>query len=263
MGLLFIISILFPERPLPPQVIMGSHISIRNTPFAVFYQPALIPKKFSVSFSYSKPYEGLSISQFESAFSFPLFIFSGSIGFSYFGEEIYKEQIINYGMCYKNSLYSAGIVLKYLYLNIPEVVNHAEPSFDAGCVFFLPFNIRIGAFSRNIYRSPKYKYDIPSLFAISFAVIHEALNFYFDLISEENHPFTYATGFEIPLTSNFYIKGGLRSGEKTFGAGFGINVSFVKLEGFYRVHPFLGSSFSVSVVLKSHEKKSENTISPP
>jgi len=246
---ILIFSLLFPERFLPPQIIMGSRISVYNSPFAVFYQPALIPDKFSLAFSYSKPYEGLSISQFESAFSFPLFKLKGAIGFSYFGEEIYKENTVLLGLNYKAPFFSIGTNFKLLSLNIPEIVTHNEYTFDAGVLFYLPYDMKIGAFSRNLYRSKTYREDIPSLFSLSFGVTHLALEFFFDLISEENHPFTYSIGFKIPLVSSFYIRGGLRSGERTFGAGFGLNLSFFNLEGFYRVHPFLGSSFSLSLVL--------------
>ncbi len=242
-------SLLFPERPLSPQVMMGSHISVYNSPFALFYQPALLPDKFSVAFSYAKPYEGLPISQFESAFSFPLFKLKGAIGFSYFGEEIYKENTLLLGINYKNDFFSLGMSFKLLSLNIPQVINHNEPSFDLGAVFYFPYDIKIGAFTRNIYRSKNYKEDIPSLFSLSLAVTHTALEFFFDLISEENHPFTYSIGFKIPLITSFYIKGGIRSGERVFGAGFGIDISSFNIEGFYRVHPFLGSSFSLSLVL--------------
>ena len=247
--IILIFSLLFPERPLPPQVIMGSHLSVYNTPFAVFYQPALIPDKFSFAFSYARPYEGLPVSQFESALSFPLFKLQGAVGFSYFGEDIYKENTVLFGINYKNSFFSTGLNLKLLSLNIPEIVNHNEFSFDAGAVFYLPYDIKIGAFTRNVYRTKEYKQDIPSLFSLSFGVTHEALEFFFDLISEENHPFTYSIGFKIPVVSSFYIKGGIRSGERTFGAGFGLNISVLNLEGFYRVHPLLGSSFSLSLVL--------------
>ncbi|MEO0255305.1 MAG: hypothetical protein ABIN20_07810 [candidate division WOR-3 bacterium] len=246
---IILFTLLFPERIISPEAIMGSHISSFNSPLSIFYQPALIPDKFSFAFSYTKPYEGLPINSFESAFSFPLFKFQGALGFSYFGEDIYKENSLLLAINYKNSLFSIGTSFKLLSLNIPEVITFNEPTFDLGTVFHFPLDIKIGAFTRNVYRSKKYKEDIPSLFALSFGVTHEALSFFFDLISEENHPFTYSIGFKIPLISSFYLRGGLRSGEKTFGAGFGVSLKFLNLEGIYRVHPFLGYSFALSLSL--------------
>ncbi len=245
--IIFLFAILFPERIIAPQAIMGSHLSTLNSPLSIFYQPALIPDEFSFAFSYTRPYEGLPLNSFESAFSFPLLKFQWALGFSYFGEDIYKENSLLLGLNYKNSLFSLGTSFKLLSLNIPEVITYNEPTFDLGAVFYFPFDIKIGAFTRNIYRSKKYKGDIPSLFALSFGVTNEALLFFFDFISEENHPFTYSIGFKMPLISSFYLKGGLRSGEKTFGAGFGVSLKFLNLEGFYRVHPFLGYSFALSL----------------
>ncbi|MEN3043896.1 MAG: hypothetical protein ABDH37_01575 [Candidatus Hydrothermales bacterium] len=245
--LIFIFSLLFPERPLSPQVIMGSHIATYNSPLAVFYQPALLPGKLSFAFTYTKPYEGLPINFFESAVSFPLFKLNLGLGFSYFGEEIYKENLAILSLSYKNSLFSVGSNLKLLSLYIPEVISHNEPSLDFGTVLFFPFDIKIGAFTRNFYRSKNFKTDIPSLFALSFGVTHKTLEFFFDLLSEENHPFTYSIGFKINILKSFYLRGGLKSEEKILGVGFGINPGFVSLEGFYRVHPFLGSSFALSI----------------
>ncbi|MEN3046199.1 MAG: hypothetical protein ABDH49_04365 [Candidatus Hydrothermales bacterium] len=247
--LFFLISLLFPERPLSPQVMIGSHISVNNSPFAVFYQPALLPEKLSFAFSYAKPYEGLPINFFESAISFSLFKLRWGLGFSHFGEEIYREDLIILSLSYKNSLFSIGSNFKLLSLYIPEVISHNEPSLDFGTVFYFPFDIKVGAFTRNFYRSKEYKTHIPSLFALSFGVTHKALEFFFDLISEEDHPFTYSIGFKINLLESFYLRGGLRSEEKIIGVGFGITPGFVSLEGFYRVHPFLGSSFSLSLSL--------------
>jgi hypothetical protein len=237
----------------------GMKTTIDDEALAVFYNPTLVPKTYSINTFYTN-FLGISELDFGAlAISLPFFRGSFGIGYSNFGDiDFYNEKMINFSYGFSITDYlKLGFSYKNFYLDLGEMGQKTNIyAIDFGAKIDCSDKIDIGILFSNLNRPKIGKYHREEIyhdynFGVKYSILSN-LNIYYEIFKENKYEIDHKFGSQIKIFEKFLIRFGLQKNIDTFNLGFSIK-NF--LDYAYTYHFDLGSQhfFNLKFYFKSNK----------
>lgn len=226
-------------------VSMGAE-SMYTNPAAMFHQ-----NSFHAVTSYTKPFnlKEINMGTVTACYSSEKYAFG--TGIYYFGNQLYYEnQLAAGGQISLSPAIRVGGTLRYARLSIQQYGDSGTLIGDLGALVHFSDHITWGIVVKNANSAHigKSKEPLPHVLAtgLAFHVI-ESLQLTLDIAKESRFPLDACSSLEYKLTRLLALRCGVGSHPARFTAGFGINISRIKIDYAFRTHNDLGFTHLFSV----------------
>ena len=225
---------------------------------AIIYNPAGLVqcKSAAVSFFYELPFGIKELATTTAALSFPFRYGGGGIMVQQMGNNVYKESryILSYGKDISDNFF-IGASIKFLHLGIKNYGSAGVPGVDAGCIYKISDDLKLGLFASNLNkpRIGRQREEIPGSYAVGISKrILPEVTFNLDLQKQGGYPASIRFGAEMSLLKQLRLRAGFSDNPTTFAGGFGIELKRASIHYSISNHSRLGitNQFSLSLHIK-------------
>ncbi len=226
----------------------NSNISAQSDAFSVFINPAKLSDihRYEFGIFYSPGAFGLSeLKSGSAAFAFPVKDFSGAIGISSFGFDLYNESKITAGV---SKILAENISLGFtLSLNNIKISNYGSDnslSLNFGAISKLNENFSLGFYYENLNRATfgNYKNQIPSFIVLGISFKRSDFVISGSIEKETDKEFSPRLGFDYRIIKAISLRSGISDNPENFSAGLGIFVDKFNLNYALVRNAYLGFS---------------------
>jgi competence ComEA-like helix-hairpin-helix protein len=247
----------------------ATYVALANTADAVFLNPGGLSQiaGIDLSFFYQKPFGLEDLNFGTAAISFPVKNHRLSLGFSSFGNGVYREQMytLSYSNVFQQKLFY-GINLRYQTLRIDNYGSGGSLGLDLGFVIPISQHIRWGFFTKNLNRPRMGKAgeNLPQIFHTGISTQPTSkLILNFEIYKDVRFPQEVRFGAEFKPFENLALRTGAADNPSRFSAGFGIRVRRFSIDYAFFTHNDLGLTHQMSVSIHFGKKGKQKPREEP
>ena len=242
-SLFLVLLAVFPQTWFSPEVLSGNTLSTFKNPLSLFYNPALLPEKFSFFATYSNPFRIRELMTVK----FALGERGVAFGSSFLRSSGYIEGSLVFGFRKSIGMGHLGFALRGLFLEVEGFPIEKDLSLDLG--FYVPYErFAIGGFLRDINTPRLANSPVPPSVDIAARdFLLKGVDFFVDLFHQSFHPLSVRVGQRWRIHPLLTVFAGASSYPPMVSFGFTLgktpSFSFSLKE-----HPELGETRSISVL---------------
>lgn len=245
----------------------GTYVALANSADAIFTNPGGLAqvRGLELSLFYQRPFGLRSLNYGALALSAPFAGFTGGIGLTALGNELYGEQSLTAAVSrsYGRRLFFGGSI-SYLRTNIKGYGSAGSPMVNLGAVFDISPAVRFGFAALNLNRSRRAGEPLPRSLTAGLAVRPDprfilSFEVYRDVRFDEEFRF----GAEAQPLPALALRVGAGNHPDRFSVGLGVRAGRFRVDYALFTHNDLGATHQVSLTIGGGRSAKRPTMNAP